>query len=61
MLFRAVWILALVFAVGARAGTEIDYEFSGRLNVESRWFPEAGAHSGQRLRVGVDQVFWGVT
>ena len=114
----AVWILAL--AVEARAGTEIDHEFSGRLNVESRWFPEAGAHPDQRshasgfvavpklyledaagrsltlapffrydntdprrthadlseaylllfgeigdgewdLRVGVDQVFWGVT
>ena len=116
----AVWILALVFAVEARAGIEIDHEFSGRLNGESRWFPEAGAHSGQHshasgfvtvpklyledaagrsltlapffrydntdsrrthadlreaylllfgeigdgeweLRVGVDQVFWGVT
>ena len=120
MLLRLVWILALVFAVEARAGTEIDHEFSGRLNAESRWFPEAGAHAGQRslasgfvavpelyledaagrsltlapffrydnadsrrtyadlreaylllfggigdgeweLRVGVDQVFWGVT
>ncbi len=124
MLFRAalgtVWTLALVFAVEARVGIEIDREFSGRLNVESRWFPEAGAHPGQRshasgfvaapklyledaagrsltlapffrydnadsrrthadlreaylllfgeigegeweLRVGVDQVFWGVT
>ncbi|MDE2706503.1 MAG: hypothetical protein OXI35_15640, partial [Gemmatimonadota bacterium] len=120
MLLRAVWILALVFAVGAGAGTEIDYGFSGHLNAESRWFPEAGAHVGQRshasgfvaapelyledaegrsltfapffrydntdsrrthadlrqaylllfggigegeweLRVGVDQVFWGVT
>ena len=118
MLLRPVWILALVFAVEARA--EIDHEFSGRINVESRWFPEAGAHPGQRshasgfvavpklyledaagrsltlapffrydnvdsrrthpdlreaylllfggigdgeweLRVGVDQVFWGVT
>ena len=48
MLVRAVWILVLVFAVEARAGTEIDHEFSGRLNVESRWFPEAGAHPGQR-------------
>ena len=42
----AVWILVL--AVEARAGTEIDHEFSGRLNVESRWFPEAGAHPDQR-------------
>ena len=46
MLFRAAWILALVFAVEAWA--EIDHEFSGRINLESRWFPEAGAHSGQR-------------
>ena len=111
--FGAVWLLALVFAVGARAVTEIDCELSGHVNVESRWFPEAGAHLGQRshasgfvaasklyledaagrsltlapffrydnadpreaylllfgeigdgeweLRVGVDQVFWGVT
>ena len=118
MLLRPVWILALVFAVEAWA--EIDHEFSGRINLESRWFPEAGAHPGQRahasgfvavpklyledaagrsltlapffrydntdsrrthadlreaylllfgaigageweLRVGVDQVFWGVT
>ena len=48
MLLRAVWILVLVFAVGAGAGTKIDHEFSGRLNVESRWFPEASAHAGQR-------------
>ena len=46
MLLRPVWILALVFAVEAWA--EIEHEFSGRINVESRWFPEAGAHSGQR-------------
>ena len=48
MLLRAGWILALVFAVGAGAGTEINHEFSGHLNAESRWFPEAGAHAGQR-------------
>ena len=47
MLLRAVWILALVFAIEARAGIEIDHEFSGRLSVESRWFPESGAHPGQ--------------
>ena len=46
--FGAVWLLALVFAVGARAVTEIDCELSGHVNVESRWFPEAGAHLGQR-------------
>ena len=48
MLLRAVGILALVFAVEARARIEIDHVFSGRLNAESRWFPEAGAHAGQR-------------
>ena len=42
----AVWILALVFAIEARA--EIEHEFSGRINLESRWFPEAGIHAGQR-------------
>ncbi len=43
----AVWILALVFAVGAHAEIGIDRDFSGRVNVESRWFPQAGAFSGQ--------------
>ncbi len=43
----AAWILALVFAVGAHAGIGIDRDFSGRLNVESRWFPKAGAFPGQ--------------
>ena len=43
----AVWILALVFAVGAHAEIGIDRDFSGRLNVESRWFPKAGAFPDQ--------------
>ena len=43
----AVWTLALVFAVGAHAEIGIDRDFSGRVNVESRWFPQAGAFSGQ--------------
>ena len=43
----AVWILALVFAVGAHAEIGIDRDFSGRVNVESRWFPKAGAFPGQ--------------
>ncbi|MCY4352065.1 MAG: hypothetical protein OXC45_03045, partial [Gemmatimonadetes bacterium] len=43
----AVWILALVFAVGAYAEIGIDRDFSGRVNVESRWFPKAGAFPGQ--------------
>ena len=45
--FGAVWILALVFAAGAHAEIGIDRDFSGRVNVESRWFPRAGAFSGQ--------------
>ncbi|MCY3872335.1 MAG: hypothetical protein OXG87_22550 [Gemmatimonadetes bacterium] len=43
----AVWTLALVFAAGAHAEIGIDRDFSGRVNVESRWFPRAGAFSGQ--------------
>ncbi len=43
----AVWILALVFAVGAHAEIGIDRDFSGRVNVESRWFPKSGAFPGQ--------------
>ena len=45
--FGAVWISVLVFAVGAHAEIGIDRDFSGRVNVESRWFPKAGAFSGQ--------------
>ena len=52
----AVWILASVFTVDAHAGTEeteeddapVEYEFSGRVSAEGRWFPEAGAFAGQR-------------
>ena len=43
----AVWILASVFAVGVRAEI-VKREFSGRLSIESRWHPQAGAHSDQR-------------
>ena len=45
--FCAVWILSVVFAVGAGAEIGIDRDFSGRVNIESRWFPKAGAFSGQ--------------
>lgn len=45
--FGAVWISVLVFAVGAHAEIGIDRDFSGRVNVESRWFPKAGAFPGQ--------------
>ena len=55
-LLGAVWFVATIFATDAHAGTEeteeteetVEYEFSGRLSAESRWFPEAGAFSGQR-------------
>lgn len=43
----AVWILSLVFAAGAGAKIGIDRDFSGRVNIESRWFPQAGAFAGQ--------------
>ena len=48
-LFSAVlgtlWIFGAV--IPARAGAGIDTDFAGRLNLETRWFPESGAHSGQ--------------
>ena len=41
------WILAPVFS--GNAGAQIETrELSGRLSVESRWFPKSGAYSGQR-------------
>ena len=45
--FCAVWILVAIFAVGAGAEIGIDRDLSGRVNIESRWFPRAGAFSGQ--------------
>ena len=47
-----VWILVLLAALPAGAGAGIDLDFSGRLKVESRWFPEAGAHPGQGSHAG---------
>ena len=47
LIFGAVWILSLVFAISACAEIGIDRDFSGRVNIESRWFPQAGAFSGQ--------------
>ena len=44
----AVWILALIFAITAHARAEIDHDFSGRVSIESRWYPQSAAHSGQR-------------
>lgn len=47
--FGAVWIVVSVFAIEAYAEIEIvAHEFSGRFSVESRWFPETGAHPNQR-------------
>ncbi len=44
-----VWVAAAVFAAGVAAGIEIaDHELSGRLALESRWYYQDGAHSGQR-------------
>lgn len=45
--FGTVWVLSLVFAINACAEIGIDRDFSGRVNIESRWFPQAGAFSGQ--------------
>ena len=43
----AAWILAPAFSGNAVAQIETG-EISGRLSVESRWFPKTGAYSGQR-------------
>ena len=55
----AVWILATLLAANAHAGTEqteeteeteepVEIEFSGRVAVEGRWFPQDGAFADQR-------------
>ena len=44
-----VLIPALLFAAGAcAAAPTVDYELSGRLGIESRWYPESAAHPRQR-------------
>ncbi len=43
----AVWILASVFPVGVVAQT-VTHDFSGRVSIESRWYPQSAAHAGQR-------------
>ena len=50
MLLRAALGAVWIFGLGCRSTrrNEIDHEFSGRLNGESRWFPKAGAHPDQR-------------
>lgn len=48
-----VWVLALVFGVGAAAGFEIAaQDFSGRLTLEGRWYYQDAAHPGQESHAG---------
>ncbi len=48
-LVAVLLILATLLFAGAGDGAEsIEHAFSGRVSVESRWYPEAGAHSEQR-------------
>ena len=48
-LVAVLLILATLLFAGADDGAEsIEHAFSGRVSVESRWYPEAGAHSEQR-------------
>ena len=44
----AIWILTTVSGFGVGAETKIDHQFSGRFSIESQWYPESAAHSGQR-------------
>ena len=43
----AAWILAIAFNVEVCVGKEIDYQLLGHVGIESRWYPENGAYSGQ--------------
>ena len=43
----AVLVLAMTFSVEAYAETEINFELSGRLSIENRWYPENYAYTGQ--------------
>lgn len=48
----AVSILAVFLIAGASHGAEsIEHEFSGSLDVDGRWYPQAGAHPEQRAHV----------
>ena len=44
----AVWILTTVSGFGVGAAPKMDHQFSGRFSIESQWYPESAAHSGQR-------------
>ena len=47
--FGAVWLLALIVAPVTCAGIEIaDYDFSGSIGIEGRWYPEGALFPGQR-------------
>lgn len=47
--FGAVWLLALIVVPVTCAGIEIaDYDFSGSIGIEGRWYPESALHPGQR-------------
>ena len=46
---RAVWTVAAVCLAGVSARAEIvDYDFSGRIVAETRWYPQSGLFPGQR-------------
>ena len=45
----AVWMVAAVCLAGVSARAEIvDYDFSGRIVGETRWYPQSGLFPGQR-------------
>ncbi len=47
--FGVVWLLISIVASGTSAGIEIaDYEFSGRIGIDGRWYPESALYPGQR-------------
>ena len=47
--FGTVWLLALLVAPVTCAAIEIaDYDFSGSIGIEGRWYPESALHPGQR-------------
>ena len=47
--FGVVWLLISIVAPGTSAGIEIaDYEFSGRIGIDGRWYPESALYPGQR-------------
>ena len=47
--FGVVWLLISIVAPGTSVGIEIaDYEFSGRIGIDGRWYPESALYPGQR-------------